>query len=287
MKYSITISDMSYRQACDVLEEVNARSGGVDIKQPPEIVAATGVQPIGSPAPLPTPEQATMAAAVEAGIVPPAAVPQLSTTPDAAVPAAPVGIIAKAEAAEAAEMVDEAPPFETDNDCLPWDARIHSSSKKQTKKGVWSKRKNLEAGVYEAVTAELKQALMVATVPGVVVDKPDAGLDVGAFMERNNLAAPGAIPAAPAVPPAPALPAAAPVAAPPARDFNGFMQQVQNLFAAGDIDEAYMTTNVVGRINADFTDQPDIVGMTDIAHNEAMVDYAWKCLEADQKIGVA
>lgn len=42
-----------------------------------------------------------------------------------------------------------------DKQGVPWDERIHSSSKKQSAKGLWAKRRNLAEGVYEQITAEL------------------------------------------------------------------------------------------------------------------------------------
>lgn len=45
-----------------------------------------------------------------------------------------------------------------DKDGLPWDERIHSSSKKQTAKGVWSRRKNVDDAVFDQIAAQLKAA---------------------------------------------------------------------------------------------------------------------------------
>ena len=302
MKYAITISDLSHEEVLDFAAMLSNYADQPDdlVKQPPELHAAAGV-PVAPVAPqgfvagdgaampvLPpvaTPAQATIAAAADAGLMP-------VTAPTG------MGIIAQAEAKEASEAkpwVNQATPpdAELDKDGLPWDERIHSSSKKQTKKGVWSKRKNLEDGVFEQVIAELKRSTLAgpvaATVPGV-----DNDLDVAAFMERNNIAdapvappLPAADAVAPVAPVAPPLPAAADTATAvaPARDFNGFMQQIQNLFAAGDIETSYVETNVIARINEGFS--ASVVTITDIANDQPMVDYAWKCLEIDGKIQVA
>lgn len=53
------------------------------------------------------------------------------------------------------ETADTASTVEVDKQGVPWDERIHSSSKKKTAKGVWAKRKNLPEGLHETVTAEL------------------------------------------------------------------------------------------------------------------------------------
>lgn len=56
-----------------------------------------------------------------------------------------------------------------DADGLPWDARIHSSSKTQTAKGVWTKRRGVDDATVTKVTAELKAAVNpVPPLPGMV-----------------------------------------------------------------------------------------------------------------------
>lgn len=47
---------------------------------------------------------------------------------------------------------------------LPWDARIHASSKAKIADGTWRKKKNLDPAVFASVEAELRQ-LMSASVP--------------------------------------------------------------------------------------------------------------------------
>jgi hypothetical protein len=46
---------------------------------------------------------------------------------------------------------------ELDASGLPWDARIHASTKTKTQKNIWTARKGLADGVADAVTAELRQ----------------------------------------------------------------------------------------------------------------------------------
>ncbi len=45
-----------------------------------------------------------------------------------------------------------------DSDGLPWDGRIHASTRTTTAKGVWKKKKGVEDSLTNAVTAELRQA---------------------------------------------------------------------------------------------------------------------------------
>lgn len=57
-----------------------------------------------------------------------------------------------------------------DVDGLPWDARIHASTKTQTQKKQWTRRKGVDDTTYNAVIAELRAlypAATVATAPAV------------------------------------------------------------------------------------------------------------------------
>lgn len=107
---------------------------------------------------------------------------------------------------EAPEAVAAAPAgVELDADGVPWDERIHSSSKKKTAKNVWAKRKNLPDGLHEQVTAQLKAGAPEPTPEPVSQDRP-----------QPNTAAPDA-PAAPGedtVPDAPSAPEAPDAEAP-------------------------------------------------------------------------
>ena len=85
---------------------------------------------------------------------------------------------------------------EVDKQGVPWDARIHSSSKKLSTKGIWAKRRNLAEGVYETITAELLSGQPQPEPAPVSQDRP--------------------VPVAPAVPNAPTATPAAPVATPAA-----------------------------------------------------------------------
>lgn len=57
---------------------------------------------------------------------------------------------------------------ELDSDGVPWDERIHSSSKKRSKggKGPWVKRKNLPDGLHKQVTEELKKSVSAPAANG-------------------------------------------------------------------------------------------------------------------------
>lgn len=63
-----------------------------------------------------------------------------------------------------------------DKDGVPWDARIHSSSKKTNADGRWAKRKGGNADEYAAITKELQSLMAAAPVtslpPGGVLGNP-------------------------------------------------------------------------------------------------------------------
>ena len=60
---------------------------------------------------------------------------------------------------EAAAVVPPTPPVDgCDSDGLPWDGRIHSSSKARLADGRWRQRRNTDPAVVTAVTAELRAA---------------------------------------------------------------------------------------------------------------------------------
>lgn len=61
---------------------------------------------------------------------------------------------------------------ELDNDGCPWDARIHSSSKKQTAKKIWAKRKNLAEGLYDQIKAELLSGTAQPESQTISTDRP-------------------------------------------------------------------------------------------------------------------
>ncbi len=86
------------------------------------------------------------------------------------------------QTAPAAPRVDFGQPGERDSEGLPWDGRIHSSSKALLADGKWRQRRNTDPAVVAAVTAELRAALAAPSAP--VPAAPPA-------------------PAAPPVPPAP------------------------------------------------------------------------------------
>lgn len=59
-----------------------------------------------------------------------------------------------------------------DKEGLPWDERIHSSSRSQTQGGVWTKRRGVSETLVTQVKEELRQAMYGAPAPEPVVEAP-------------------------------------------------------------------------------------------------------------------
>lgn len=165
---------------------------------------------------------------------------------------------------------------------LPWDERIHASTKAQNADGSWKKRRGVQDFVVEEVEAELRSRQN--PVANTVIAAPIAPQQA-APVPAPFLAPQAPVPAAPvAAQPIPAALVPAPVAAPvepakPTRDFNGLLVHLGNLFKNEKIAQEYPDT-IVQRINAGF--QIDTVKtITDIGNNPQMVDYAWQCIDVD------
>ena len=127
-------------------------------------------------------------------------------------------------AAQAAASTPAATPLsppagvDLDSDGLPWDARIHASTKTKVQSdGKWKKIRKVDPALVKAVEAELRQ-VMAAPVP----PPPADGAEPDAPVTTDPAAAFAAQPPADAVPPPPGdavpPPPGADVPAPPAED---------------------------------------------------------------------
>ena len=129
----------------------------------------------------------------EANITPAAVVP----LPPAA-PAPEVAVVSPPPALVPFSPTTAAPTF--DKDGMPWDGRIHSSSKAFLADGTWRQRRNTDPAVVAAVTAELRAAM---AAPAPVVPAAPAAPQPWPFP-----------PAADVPPPPPAPPVDAPMTFP-------------------------------------------------------------------------
>lgn len=130
-------------------------------------------------------------------------------------------------------------PGETDTNGLPWDERIHASTKTKNADGRWKKRKGADEATITAVEAELRGN--AAAAPASPVPAPQPVSVPATAPAPAPVAAPAEAPA-PAPVPAPAAPPTAPAPAPAATtlDFGGLMQIVSNgmIMTPPQIDDA-------------------------------------------------
>jgi len=58
---------------------------------------------------------------------------------------------------------------------LPWDGRIHASTKKKTAKGMWKAKRNVDPALTKQVESELAQVMAISTDSETVFPAPDLG----------------------------------------------------------------------------------------------------------------
>jgi len=160
----------------------------------------------------------------------PAATEAFAPPPPPAVTAAPEG-------------VNSFDPASLDKEGIPWDGRIHMSTKNRTVENVWKRKRNVPDEEYARVVAELRVSQMAPAAPVVVPPPPPAPVAP---------AAPVAVPP----PPPPPAPAATGVT------FPEFMAHVtagvtSQRFTREDITDACVkcgVANLPGLIN-----RPDLI----------------------------
>lgn len=169
---------------------------------------------------------------------------------------------------------------ELDATGIPWDERIHTSTKKKTAKDFWKRKPRIEDDVFDAIVAELQAATPVVEVAAPAPVIPVPPMPTAPVEAPVAAVVPPVVPvAAPVAAPAPVTPPVTPVPAAITRDYSGLMQQISNLFGAKSIEPDYPQT-VVDRVNTGFG--VALVNITDVS-DPKMVEYAWQCLEVDGK----
>lgn len=222
------------------------------------------------------------------------------TITPAALPAAPVTTLAPMTAplnmaaptatddADGDDQPNAAPPA-FDKAGIPWDERIHASTKGMNQDGTWKRRRNTADVTYNIVMAELQAkatagqqpaaAPQVPASPVGIVDQGPVVIPAAAPVPAPPMAAPAAV--APAIPPAPAIPAApavptapAPVAAvvevtpvaepasAPGMPFTIFMPKIAQAMATGKFTPVQLDAWIT-------TPAPDGWGMTNISQFQA------------------
>lgn len=193
-----------------------------------------------------------------------------ASAPVPAVPSAPVA------------TASPAPGGERDVSGLPWDERIHSSSKARVADGSWRQRRNLPDGLREQVETELRGRSTTAGAPstptapaGTVTANlipavtPVAGsADVAATALPTDTPAAPAVsapplppvsPAVPAPPPVPSLPAIPSSTAPAAAPAPGVATASgEPMVPAGDF------VALFGKVTKLIAEQPGVFGESDV-----------------------
>lgn len=135
-------------------------------------------------------------------------------------------------------------PPARDSAGIPWDERIHASTKTTTANGQWTRRRNTPDKVFDDVMAELKAAntamTLAAATSGGLIDKVgtlEMGIPEPSAAEA--FATPVAtVPAPPVTPSAPTVPTPPPAAVGDAPPFLTIMQLVTAKQRDGKLDQA-------------------------------------------------
>lgn len=199
---SITVNDVSVDLAQKIVSLVHGSSviapedrpdTGKDVSPP----AAPATPTVSAPASVPAGNP--FAPAASASVSLPPSPPVL-----AAVPAAPSAASGTAPAASAVP----ASGVEVDSRGLPWDPRIHASTKSKTQKGVWTAKRGInDEAMVHRIEEELRAAMAArapASTPGTVVAPPPPPLVTAAGAAVGLPISPAADPSSAAVPVAPA-----------------------------------------------------------------------------------
>lgn len=172
------------------------------------------------------------------------------------------GAVTQDSAAEVDSVEDVS--GETDTDGLPWDARIHSGTKKKNADGRWAKRRGVDEAEYEAIKTELsnKQSA-VSTVHAFVPPPVMAAVETTpTLMNQAPAVMPSVMTAPPVVQAAPQMEMVVQAAQ---VDFNSILARLNRAVTSGKItpegiQSIVLATNVKTGLNAvslaDYINQP-------------------------------
>lgn len=208
----VKIGDISFELTPEQMQkELDEARGRTAPETLPADDPSTGAEaPSAIPLP-PVPAPSTAAATLfpTAPAAPQASVPPAPPVPSPPVPAAPPP--APAPTANAAPVP---PAGDVDSTGLPWDERIHASTKTMNADGTWRQRRGLnDPGLVKRVEAELRVMQAVITHPSNPLPGQDATLDAAVATAVAGNVPPAPIAATVVVPPPPVTPVT-PVAVP-------------------------------------------------------------------------
>lgn len=202
--------------------------------------------------------------------VPPVPAPPAADPVPLPVPPAPVAVVPPPPVSNGAD------PVSLDAEGLPWDERIHSSSKNRTAKDVWARRRNTPDETWEAVRAVLKQAMgaptpmeVLAATPVEQLPHPPAATLVPPDAAQA-FAVPPTPPASVPVPPAPVPTVSAPPVAIAAADdpFSALLVRITGEQSAGrlSVDQVQAAATAAGLTSIrDLMVRPDLVPVVSAA----------------------
>lgn len=214
--------------------------------QDPTLPAATSIL-IAPPVP-----------AVSLGFVPPVPLMTLATASPATIALGAPSVGAPAAALPTAPNVPVS--GDVDKDGIPWDARVHSETRKTNADGTWRYRRNLDPNVKATITAELKA--LFQNIPPASQQLPLAPPPPGATGTTHIPVEAPPAPTAPVAPQPPAaplpvsdgvslgMPNAQQPAVVPALGFRDFMSAVNKALAAGRLTQDQLT-NACKAVNLD------------------------------------
>ncbi len=226
----------------------------------------------------------------------------LAINPVAAQPFPPFNLGAGEDDEGDTGPVNSAPPA-TDSSGMPWDDRIHASTKGTNEDGTWRKKRKVDSALVAAVEAELRgqpaapaampvpapismpTAIPMPMAPAAIpmpMAAPEAALM--AMPVAQPAPAPMPVPMAAPIPmPAPA-PAPAPAPVPDAMDFAGFMAHLTGKMQTQQITSDDLVA-LVQQINAAFTPHGHAAlgAITDLQSDQQKLTYAVQLLQMQGK----
>lgn len=171
---------------------------------------------------------------------------------------------------------------QTDSEGLPWDARIHSSSKGKTTNGVWKAKRGRTEEEYTAVKSQLLLGLqMSAPTAPVSMTPPVINQYASVPVQQAVAIAPPVLAAVPLAPvqqyAPPEIPAPVQLAQPvfnPVQEANTFQSVINRMnagFQRGSMTPEHVTS-LMTQLNQSFG--TNVNNVTEIANSQPMIDKA-------------
>lgn len=215
--------------------------------------------PSGMNAAPPAPANLTASAPPAPPMIPPSALPAMTTVvaiaPNPPLVGNAVGVAAPV-AANTTATTDTgkatAVSLDRDKAGLPWDARIHSETRKQNADGTWRLRRNLDEGTKARVMAELKAQTSLFPTPPPAPGTPTAeqiSIAIGVAPTPPSVTLPQPGPGLQQVVASLPLSAGVPMGVPnapqppvvPVTGFRDFMSKVNKALVAGTLKQEQLT----------------------------------------------